>query len=345
MTTPTAEQERQAARSPRPSRRRSEYDESERLGRRPRRRFRAQEVVTTVYLALFVGGCLNSGTLVNMAEVNANDPASGFVDDRLYDLARANDRLSSMFGLDRFARLFGDGDSPVMLATEPETTPSTVPRTTMPPEPPRTVDAAAPLRLYVGGDSLGKDLAGALARVTPVDLVTPEADARVATGLTRPDAFDWPRRIAEIMGRDQLPDAVVFMSGSNDWQDKFQLDDRGSPEWQQFYTEQVTTVMDLLDQPGVHVFWVGLPPMRPDKISDDGVRLMNTIFEDAAAARPWVTYVDAYEMFAGPQGGYSETLDGSVVRQDDGVHLNVRGVDLLGEAVWGKIQEHWEFLP
>ena len=330
------------------SRRRAEYDPSEALGRHPRRRFSAMQVLGATLLALFVGGCLNSGTLVNMADTT-NEPDAGFFDERLYDLARANDRVANFFSINRFADAIGDSGPDVSVSdvlqqqTPTPAATSQAPEPTPTPVPLRTVSAGAPLQLYVAGDSVAKDLGEALSRVTPVDLVTPELDARVATGLTRPDAFDWPQRIAEIVTRADLPDAMVFMAGSNDWQDKYSIDDRGSPEWQQFYREQVAQIMDLGNQVGVHVFWVGMPPVRPDKIADDGIRLMNSIFAEEAAKREWVTYVDAYTMFSAPGGGYADFVNGTLVRQDDGIHLNFDGINMLGEAVYAQIRQTWTF--
>ena len=64
---------------------------------------------------------------------------------------------------------------------------------------PRTPDEDQPLQMYVGGDSISRDLGEGLARVTPATLVRIDLDPRPATGLSRPDFFDWAQHLAGIL--------------------------------------------------------------------------------------------------------------------------------------------------
>src|SRR5439155_12082713 len=79
-----------------------------------------------------------------------------------------------------------------------------------------TPTAAAPLRLWVGGDSLAAGPSWAVfeaARATGV--VKPLAEYQVGTGLVRNEFWDWPKHMdAVVRARD--PQMSVFMVGAND---------------------------------------------------------------------------------------------------------------------------------
>src|SRR5207248_4519629 len=74
------------------------------------------------------------------------------------------------------------------------------------------------LRLYIAGDSQAQGFGESLERLAGgTGLVTPTLDFKVSSGLTRPDFFDWPKRLQDQV-RKLRPDVVVVDFGGNDAQ-------------------------------------------------------------------------------------------------------------------------------
>jgi hypothetical protein len=188
-----------------------------------------------------------------------------------------------------------------------------------------------------------REVGNGIARSTPIDLVTPILDPQVSSGLSRPDFLDWPQRLAGVIVNDE-PDAFVIMFGANDWQD-FEADGeihrRGSQSWLAVYRDRVAATMDLLDQPATAVFWIGQPAMRSAGLSE-GMTALNEIYRTEAAIRPWITFIDIALAFAGPDGGYSDSVAGERVRQDDGIHFTNAGADRVGRIVWDAVATTFE---
>ncbi|MYB25702.1 MAG: DUF459 domain-containing protein [Acidimicrobiia bacterium] len=209
-------------------------------------------------------------------------------------------------------------------------------------EAPRTPDADEPLLLYVGGDSISRDLGEGLARLTPADLVKIDLDPRPATGLSRPDFFDWSQHLAGTLTVNR-PDVIVVLFGANDFQNvehEGEVLDRFGNEWLDLYRKRVERIMTLLSQPGTQTVWVGQPPVREPRLSG-GLERLNTVYAEAAARHPQVSYVDAWRLFSDPDDGYVDEIDGVRLRREDGVHLTVEGGNRLAEAVWDLIAPAW----
>ncbi len=209
-------------------------------------------------------------------------------------------------------------------------------------EAPRTPDAELPLLMYVGGDSISRDLGEGLARVSPADVVRVDLDPRPATGLSRPDFFDWAQHLAGVL-TESLPDVIVVLFGANDFQNvehEGEILDRFGDEWLDLYRERVDRIMTLLSQPEVQTIWVGQPPVREPRLSG-GLERLNTVYAEAAARHPQVTYVDTWMIFSDDEDGYVDEIDGVRLRREDGVHLTVDGGNRLAETVWAAIGPAW----
>jgi hypothetical protein len=206
----------------------------------------------------------------------------------------------------------------------------------------------SPLRLWIGGDSLAGSLGPSLGEQTAATgVVQPVYDSRVSSGLSSPEFFDWPSHAMQEMARLN-PEVVVFIVGANDWTTprSTPLDASGEPAWKAQYAGQVEAMLDILEgadtlaQPR-SVYWVGAPTLQ-DQRKDAGVREVNAVAQAVVARHPHATYIDAYQLFASPEGAYTATLAGPNgtnvrVRTADGVHLTPEGGDLLGVAVYGPL--------
>lgn len=206
----------------------------------------------------------------------------------------------------------------------------------------RPITEDDPLKLWVGGDSLSLSLTVGFGRVTSPTLVDFTRDTQLSSGLTRKDFLDWPQRLARLLIEDR-PDVLVVMFGGNDYQDVIfngQLLERPSQPWLDFYRSRVKEAMDLLNQPGLQAIWVGQPVMRNDFYSE-GMAHLNEIYRSEAAARQSITYFDTWSLFADPQGNYTDTIDGTLVREIDGIHLNTEGGIRLARAIWQQVAPSW----
>lgn len=151
----------------------------------------------------------------------------------------------------------------------------------------------------------------------------------VSSGLLNPNLHDWPATLASEMALYN-PEVVVFMLGANDA--------NGASANPEAYRARVGAVMDQLNAPGRRVAWVGQPIMGRDDLAVS-VPVVNRIFEEEAASRPWVTYVDAYGLTADASGSYATHLPGpdgelQLMRADDGVHLTPAAGERLARAVF-----------
>jgi hypothetical protein len=210
----------------------------------------------------------------------------------------------------------------------------------------RAPTAEAPLKLWVGGDSVSADLGVSLEAIgAKSKLFTVRRDSRVSTGLSRPDFFDWPTHLARDVVPSEDPDVLVFMVGPNDSQN-IPLDGGrrgyalGTPEWQQEYRLRVAGTMDALrsrDNDRL-LLWVGTPQPGPGA----GLKQQDTInwiVSEEAAKRPWVRYVDSWGLLNAPDGSFAARLpnaDGQEyqMRQKDNIHLAIAGADRLAWSVW-----------
>jgi len=233
-----------------------------------------------------------------------------------------------------------DARSPNTESPSPATvTTTTVPATTT--TAPRVPTAAEPLVLWVGGDSMAQVFGESLVRLgSEMGVVSPELDYRISTGLTRPDFFNWPARLTDVISNDD-PDVMVVIFGANDAQGMELSNGVFQPfddEWVAEYTARVGTAMDIVATESDRiVIWVGQPIMRSDSF-DRRMNRLNEIYETQAASRDQIIYLDTRTMFAGSDGQYEAflpALDGETrnLRQQDGTHLSRAGGDLLADAV------------
>jgi hypothetical protein len=217
--------------------------------------------------------------------------------------------------------------------------------------PPRIVSHDAPLKLWVGGDSLAGGFGPALGRIAgATGVVHTQVDYKVSSGLADNGVRDWPERATEQMAQYD-PEVAVFEVGTNDASIvNSHLNADGVPEWEPQYRVQVARTMEILrGDAGSHrtVLWVGAPTMSVGW-RDEGVRELNRVMREEAKKRaPDVVYVDAYSLFADENGDYTSdlpTLTGEIerVRISDGVHFTEAGAEYLGAVVFSLIDARWQ---
>jgi hypothetical protein len=217
------------------------------------------------------------------------------------------------------------------MADSPTTPPLPSPAATQPPPPPPPpppTGSLAGVRIWSNGDSTSFFMSVAFinsaANLGAVP-TQPEPEYKISSGLLRPEFFDWPAYLASEMAlRD--PQVVVFMVGANDAYVGMPLET---------YRTRVAAVMDQLS--GRRLIWVSQPNMgRADLAAS--IPAMNEVYRSEAAARPWVTYVDAWALTSDADGAFTSYLPdetGALVlaRGEDGVHFTSAGGRVLARAV------------
>ena len=212
------------------------------------------------------------------------------------------------------------------------------------------------LRIWVAGDSLVITPGYAIVRAagtSPAMEPVGTVDGRVATGLTRPDVFNWFDEIRSRV-KELRPRAVVLGFGGNDDKaymtglpDGTSIGDFGSWSWRREYARRVDGLMDAINRAGAFVVWIGLPQTR-SAAQTQRFDVVNAVVEKEARKREGrATYVDTYTMFAGDDGGYAQYLaDGSGqlrrVRADDGVHFEREGGDIIARVVLKALNKQFD---
>lgn len=211
---------------------------------------------------------------------------------------------------------------------------ATTTTTTLPPL--RTPTAEAPLRVVVAGDSTASSLGNRLKAAVQSDpTLSVDNQAKVSTGLTRSDYFNWGARAKQLFDESH-PDVMIFMVGANDTQavvapDGSVVAPYGTSEWTEAYRSQVAGIMDLAHDGPRRLLWVGEPAVGNPKVNTT-VQRVNSIVQEEAAKRPWVSYFDMAKVVAGPGGSFSEYVTlpgGKIVRcfAGDSVHLSMQCLD------------------
>ncbi len=226
------------------------------------------------------------------------------------------------------------------------TAPTTAPATTGAAKPGPTPTAAAPLRLWVGGDSLAAGPSWAVfLDAVATGVIKPQAEYQVGTGLVRNEFWDWPKHMDAVV-RARNPQISIFMMGANDDQG---IDVNGTavrpPDqaWVDEYRRRVDSLMESMTAGGRKLIWIGMPPMR-DAVYSQSMQLVDQIFQQESAKHRRVTYLDAWTLFSAPgaPGTYAQYLpnesgESTNMRLDDGIHLDVEGSQYLSRTVMAEL--------
>jgi len=254
--------------------------------------------------------------------------------------------------------VFGSDDTHEVSAVEPtintiigDGNPTTLPATTLPAttttEPPVkevvVPSAADPAEVLILGDSDAGTFGPYLETLLDATgIVTTELDYKVSSGLSRPDFFDWPAHMREVVPQIN-PDIVIATFGGNDAQGLRNLDESwvvervpsaDDTEWREEYGRRVGDTMDYLSDGNRTLIWVGIPNDDNPEVTAR-MQVQDEVVRAEAAKRPKVVFVDTWKRFSGPNGGWAEyKVDprdgvGKDVRADDGFHLNQNGAEIL----------------
>ena len=295
-----------------------------------------------------------------MSSGHRSDPAGrGRASQRTY-LVRRLVALALMllvgWGVGTVFGVFGGDDTKKAAAVQPTINtvindggPSTLPATTTTELPikERTVPSVAdPAELLILGDSDAGTFGPYLkSLLDATGIVSTKLDYKTSSGLARPDFFDWPAYMQQVVPQVN-PDIVVITFGGNDAQGLRNLDKTWAvdhepatsgvddADWREEYGKRVGAAMDYLSDGNRTLIWVGIPnDDNPDVTAR--MRVQDEVVRAEAAKRPKVKFVDTWARFSGRNGGWAEFVvdprdgEGKDVRADDGFHLNQNGAEIL----------------
>jgi uncharacterized protein len=226
------------------------------------------------------------------------------------------------------------GDQSAAAATR-----SPSPKPTTPPPKVWVASTSEPVRVWVGGDSMGGELGWALEPVLKdAGVFKPTTFYKESSGICRYDFFDWQRQIETVV-KTARPQAAVIMMGTNDTQSVWKNGrwiPYGDVAWKQAYEERVGDIIDTLLRSGARrVYWVGMPIMG-ERWRNSRMRLINGIFRQQAELRPGAEYIDIWDLFTRSDGSFDPAL-----RLSDQVHFTGDGQALLAGAVFKAIKVDW----
>jgi uncharacterized protein len=196
----------------------------------------------------------------------------------------------------------------------------------------------APFNLVVVGDSLGQGVWGSLYwRFYATREVKVINATKAATGFNRT-----PYEESLDLGNGQAAQLAVMMTGANDAQSAWALQEGGAPglfgtaDWAPLYRRRMDRFFDAAKARGTTVIWIGMPVMR-DPGFERRMAVVREAQREACQARG-VTYLDLVPPSVDEAGAYTETKKDDkgrfrTFRGDDGVHLTVYGSEWVAEIV------------
>jgi hypothetical protein len=271
---------------------------------------------------------------------------------------------------DAMGRGHADEINVAIVAPPPTTEPTTTTPVTKPTTNPAQKPAAKPkppakiafspkkkMRIWVGGDSLVITPGYAIVRAagaSPAIASVGGVDGHVATGLTRPDVFNWFQEIATKV-KELKPNVVVLNFGANDNHNYMtglpegtSIGEFAGPSWSKEYLRRVRIVMDTINRVGATVVWIGLPIVSSPTVTEGFDKINAIVVKEAKRRGPQkAIYIDTYTMFAGDNGGFTEYLENAKgdpvkVRAGDGVHFDTAGGDMIAREVLRQLNKVYD---
>jgi hypothetical protein len=154
---------------------------------------------------------------------------------------------------------------------------------------------------------------------------------RTDANLVRTDPADWPNFIKATLDGGQKTSVAVVMLGTNDRQSIRDGEESVEPlsdRWKELYRQRIDAITAALKERKVPFIWIGLPPMKNSKISDDLVA-MNEIYKESVQRNGGV-YVDIWPGFVDEENRYTDIgpdVDGdpTKLRTNEGVFFTRAG--------------------
>ncbi|MCA9717463.1 MAG: DUF459 domain-containing protein [Myxococcales bacterium] len=207
-----------------------------------------------------------------------------------------------------------------------------------------------PRRVLILGDSLAATGFGALLekKLDAHPDINCFRKAKSATGLARPDFYDWMAEgKRQVEARD--PHLVVVIMGGNDGQDLTNKSGKGkrvhwkTDEWDDAYAERMAEFLDEIAGEDRQVLWLGLPRMGLGSF-EKKLTLIRSVQEKAVNDKLGARgeYLDTTEITSDTNGSLLKTADvgkkkNQSLRADDGIHFTMAGSQYFADRVYPEV--------
>lgn len=199
-------------------------------------------------------------------------------------------------------------------------------------------------RFVVVGDGLATGLGAGLERLTDLDPRFEVVNrANEASGVARPEVYDWAAAIPKILKSSPF-DAVVVMMGINDYRPikvgelRFEP---GTPEWSNAYKANMDAILASITGNGARVYWVTLPPMQSEEFETQ-MKMVSSLQRERIVTGGHAL-LDVRPALVTPEGAYMlGDLDANGkarrLRAKDGIKFSRQGNDYLAALVMGALR-------
>jgi hypothetical protein len=220
------------------------------------------------------------------------------------------------------------------------------------PEPAPAEVAAAPSgprKVLVLGDSLAATGFGAMLekRLDEHPDIECFRKAKSATGLARPDFYDWESEAKKAVDQ-RKPDLVVIIMGGNDGQDLTSKTGKGkrvawkSDGWNDAYKARVADFLSEISADGRKVLWLGLPRTGTTSFEQKLTTIREVQSQALADFGDAGVYLDTTPFITTDAG---ELIDSATIgkrkaqalREEDGIHFTMAGSEFFADKVYPEV--------
>lgn len=166
--------------------------------------------------------------------------------------------------------------------------------------------------------------------------------SKQSTGLLYKKSHNWAQVIKDALAKNKDIKLLVMLIGANDlWgrsvNGKFYK--LNSPEWREFYTGRVDEIYQIAKASNVKVLWLSLPCMQKTGYAKK-IKLLNEIYKSVSEQNGQI-FINTSEYLC-QNDEYKTHIDingkRSKIRQDDGIHINKVGSQILADEILKRIE-------
>ncbi|MDD6161771.1 MAG: hypothetical protein PUB35_03115 [Campylobacteraceae bacterium] len=166
--------------------------------------------------------------------------------------------------------------------------------------------------------------------------------SKQSTGLLDKKSHNWAQVIKDTLAKNKDIKLLVMLIGANDlWgrsvNGKFYK--LNSPEWREFYTGRVDEIYKIAKDRNVRVLWLSLPCMQKTDYAKK-TQLLNEIYKSVSEQNGQI-FINTSQYLC-QNDEYKTHIDiagkRSKIRQDDGIHINKVGSQILADEILKRIE-------
>jgi uncharacterized protein len=227
--------------------------------------------------------------------------------------------------------------------------PAIAPATPEPDEAPVAEAPSGPRKVLVLGDSLAATGFGALLerRLDAHPDIECFRKAKSATGLARPDFYDWETEAKRAVDQ-RKPDLVVVIMGGNDGQDLTTRSGKGkrvgwkSDGWNDAYKARVAEFLGEISAEGRKVLWLGLPRTGTTSFEQKLTTIRDLQSQALADFGEAGVYLDTSPFITDSAGELIDTATigkrkAQALREEDGIHFTMAGSEFFADKVYPEV--------